>query len=118
MDVSKLKANGPWVLVDPEVPTSKTDGGIYLPQGNLLERLGHVVAKVVSAGPGFWDVNEHGKDVFVHTQVKTGDRVVFRGHLKAANQVGYSKLCFMHAKDLVGILGDDSELNLALPYDN
>lgn len=116
MDVENVKARGPWVLVKPEPVKKKTDSGIYLPEGNLLERLGHIVARVISTGPGYHDM-VNGKRVFTPTEVVSGDRVVFRGHLKNANMVGRIH-CFLNMKDLVGILDDDAELDLSLPYDN
>ena len=108
----------PWVLVKPEAAQKVTAGGLYLPEGNLLERLGHLVAVVVSAGPGYWDKPEgKTKKVFVRSYVNPGDRVVFRGHLQDANKVGREH-CFMHIRDLIGVLEGDAELELALPYGN
>jgi len=118
MEVDKIKANGPWVLVDPEEPPKRTNSGLYLPDGNAIERLGHVVARVKSAGEGYWETKQNGKLVFIKTTVGPGDRVVFRGHLREHNRVGNTKHCFMHAKDLVLVLDNDVELSLALPYDN
>jgi len=115
MNVEQLRAHGPWVLVKPEAPKKMTDSGLYIPDGNLYERLGHTVGLVVSVGKGYFE-EVNGKQKFVTPDVEPGDRVVFRGHLKDANKVeGY---CFMHLKDLVGVLGDGEELDLALPYDN
>ena len=94
-------------------------GGLYLPEGNRMERLGHTVARVVSVGEGYWEPDKKGKLRFIRHGVSKGDRVVFRGHLKDANKIDISDShCFMHAKDLVGILEEGAELNLSLPYDN
>lgn len=112
-----VKANGPWILVKPEPVRKKTDSGLYLPDGNLMERLGHIVGEVVSAGKGYYE-KVKGKERFVRCEVSPGDRVVFRGHLKEANRVGNDGLCFLHLKDLIGVLEDGAELDLALPYDN
>jgi len=116
MDESTIKANGPWILVRPE-PPKKKHGVLYIPDGNLMERLGHIVGHVVSAGKGYWEKVKL-KEVFVHCEVKPGDRVVFRGHLKEANRVGHEGLCFLHIKDLIGTIEEGTELDLALPYDN
>lgn len=115
IDVERVKALGPWVLVRPE-PKKKEQGGIYLPQGNVLERLGHCVARVLSTGKGYYETKE-SREVFVPSVIKEGDRVVMRGHLSEANKVGRD-CCFIHQRDLLGILADGAELNLALPYDN
>lgn len=114
-DVDKVKALGPWVLVRPE-PKQKKQGDVYLPDGNVLERLGHCVAGVLSSGRGYYTKQEE-REVFVPCTLKAGDRVVFRGHLSEANKVG-KDCCFIHQRDLLGILDADTELNLALPYDN
>lgn len=116
IDCERIKALGGWILVKPELPKRKTEVGLYLPEGNLLERLGHVVARVVSAGKGYYEMRGQ-REVFVPCEVSTGDRVVFRGHLKNANKWG-NGYCFLHAKDLIGVLEEGAELNLALPYDN
>lgn len=114
--MAELKAFGAWVLVEPEAPPKKK-GSLYVPDGNMMERLGHTVGRVLSAGKGYWDKDEKGKkDKFHPMEVKPGDRVVFRGHLKEANTVDAG--CFVHMKDLILILEDGVELDLALPYDN
>jgi co-chaperonin GroES (HSP10) len=115
---TNIKASGPWVLIDPEPPPTQSKGGIYLPDGNVMERLGHVVGRVISAGKGYWEKDKKGKEKFQAMEVKPGDRVVFRGHLKDANRTGEGKLCFMHMRDLILVLEEGVELNLALPYDN
>ena len=117
MDCERIRPIGGWVLVKPEPPGRKTEAGIYVPDGNLLERLGHVVARVVSSGKGYYE-QRGTREVFVPSEVSSGDRVVFRGHLKNANIVGDGTYCFLHAKDLIGTLEDGAKLNLALPYDN
>ena len=123
LDATKVRARGPWVLIKPEEVKNVTKGGLYLPDGNLLERLGHLVGVVVSASPGYWErpdgMKPRGKtkEVFVHNEIKPGDRVVFRGHLQDANRVG-SDYCFMHIRDLIGILEGGAELDLALPHGN
>jgi len=118
MEASKVKASGPWVLIKPE-PAPRMKGSLYLPEGNLMERLGHVVGRVISVGKGYYERDaKTGKEKFVPQEVQPGERVIFRGHLKDANKAVDGEHCFMHAKDLIGILDDDAELDLALPYDN
>jgi len=118
IDITKVKARGPWVLVKPEAAKNITKGGLYLPDGNLLERLGHLVGTVVSAGEGYWEKPAgKTKEVFVRSEINPGDRVVFRGHLQDANRVGADH-CFMHIRDLIGILEEGAELDLSLPHGN
>lgn len=116
-------AHGPWVLVKPEPFPNKSAGGLYVPAGNLSERLGHVVAKVLSVGKGhFKDVKVDGRDTqkFYPAEIKPGDRVVFRGHLKNANRIDFDPMgkCFMHQADLIGVLEDGASLDLCVPYNN
>lgn len=115
-DISKVKARGPWVLIKPEEPKTMSKGGLYLPEGNLLERLGHAAAAVVSVSSGYWETPKgKTKAVFVPMDIKPGDRVVFRGHLQEAQRLGRDH-CFVHIKDLVGVLEEGAELDLALPH--
>jgi len=116
MDHERIRANGPWILVKPEPVRKTTKGGLYVPDGNLYERLGHIVAQVISAGKGYHEVTNK-KTKFVRCNVSPGDRVVFRGHLKDANKVG-NGYCFLHMRDVVGKLDEGDELDLAMPYDN
>lgn len=119
VDVDRIRAMGPWILVNPEPLQKMTPGGIYLPDGNTFERIGHVVGRVISAGKGYYKVNEKThKEEFIHMDVNPGERVVFRGYLKNANKVNGGPCCFMHAENLIIVLADDVELSLALPYDN
>ncbi len=117
MDISRVRAHGPWVLVEPEAPKKQTDSGLYVPDGNLYERLGHTVGRVVSVGKGYYE-EVQGKTRFIEPGISPGDRVVFRGHLKEANKFGDSNHCFMHMRDLIGVLDEEAEMDLALPYDN
>ena len=52
MDVEKLKPIGPWVLVKVDPPERKTEGGLYLQEGNLEERKGSATGTVLAAGAG------------------------------------------------------------------
>lgn len=118
--VDSIQAMGPWVVVEPEASLKKTEGGIYLPDGNMLERVGHAVAVVKSAGTGRWVKKNKDKDkeVFEPMTVKPGERVAFRGHIKEANIILGTKCCFLHMDDLVGVLDDDAKLTPSMPYDN
>lgn len=96
-DIGKVKPRGPWVLIrrldDPE----KSDGGVYLPQGNTMQRLGHCRGAVIAAGRG-----EHRKKHFVEMPVSPGDVVVFRGFISEVNrpiELDHS-LCLVHMKDI------------------
>lgn len=125
-DIFKIKAYGPWVLLAPEKPKNISKGGIYLPDGNLPERLGHAVGVVISASPGYWTdtldrilrrPKSKDKPKFVRIELKPGDRVLFRGHLqnafKAKRDLSY---CFILPLDIVGVLDADAELEPSMPH--
>jgi co-chaperonin GroES (HSP10) len=120
MDVSKIRPFGPWVLVKVDAPMKQTDSGIYLPDGNLLERLGHATGVVLSVGQGFINKGKRAKSKFTPLSLKSGDRVVFRGHLQEANRPAGSldrEHCLIHGRDVIGVL-TEGRLEPALPYDN
>ena len=88
----------------------KTEGGIYLPQGNLEERTGTATATVVSVGKGKLNV---GKDLkkgkYSHSGLETGNRIVFRGFLQEANRPGGiidKDHCLVHMDDVIGLVED------------
>lgn len=103
MDVSTIKARGPWVLIKVGAPPEQSKGGIYLPAGNLEERLGHITGTVLSVGPG-----SRGKDGSrIPTGVDVGDKVLFRGYLQEANRPGGvidREHCLINVDDIVGIV--------------
>ena len=120
MDISKVRPFGPWVLVKMDLPDKVTKGGIYVPDGNLLERLGHAVGEVLAVGQGYVTDGKKAKAKFHPVGVEKGDRVVFRGHLGSANKpfgLLDREHCLIHGRDLIGIL-EEGELEPALPYDN
>jgi co-chaperonin GroES (HSP10) len=105
--------------VEVEPPKETYKGIIYLPKGNAVERIGHASGKVQGVSKGYYEMDKKGKRRFVLHEVKTGDRVVFRGHLKDHNTYALPKDHFLiHVNDLIGVLEDGAELDLSLPYDN
>jgi len=120
IDIDKIKPYGPWVLVKVEETMKVTDSGIYLPDGNLLERLGHSIGTVLAVGQGHLNKSPKAKTKYTPTGVKVGDRVIFRGHLQEANRPGGvmdRDHSLIHSQDLIGIL-EEGRLEPALPYDN
>jgi len=112
---TKIHARGPWVLIKPEVPPRMSQGGLYLPEGNLLERLGHAAGMVVSVSDGYYETPKgKKKTVFVKMDLKPGDRVLFRGHLQDAHKV--EDCCFIHIRDIIVVLDKDAQLDLAMPH--
>lgn len=110
MDPTKFKATGPWVLVRADKPDSRTPGGLYLPDGNMPQRLGHLTGTVLSVGPGeFAKGKEARKYKYIPHDLKVGDKVMFRGFLKEANQPFDDKdLCLIHINDVVGVAEAES----------
>lgn len=103
MDITKLKPKGPWVLVKVNAPEEKTKEGIYLPQGNLEERLGNATGVVIRVGDGY--LNTKGKKKYKSLDLETGDTIMFRGFLQEANRpagIIDREHSLIHADDIIG----------------
>jgi co-chaperonin GroES (HSP10) len=116
MDVTKIRAVGPWVLVKVDQPELE-DGyekfagsSLYKPQGGTAaDRLGHSLGTVLSVGSGKPD--EVGKG-WIKPGVKKGDRILFRGFLQEANrpQPFDREHCFLHMDDVAkGLIVEEDE---------
>jgi co-chaperonin GroES (HSP10) len=105
IDASSIQAYGQWVLLKVIPPPTMSKGGLYLPAGNLEERLGHQTGFVMSFGVG----RQTKKGDCIPIGVKRGDKVVFRGYLKGANRPGGQldkEHCLIHMDDIVGTVED------------
>jgi co-chaperonin GroES (HSP10) len=102
MDVSNLKAYGPWILVRAERPPRTSPGGIYLPSGNMEERLGQAFGVVLSVGQGKWNKKHTAR---IHSGLKVGDRVWFRGFLQECNRPSLldSEHSLINQDDILGV---------------
>ena len=115
MNISKLKPQGPWILVKVDPPEEISMGGLYMPQGNLEERLGNATGRVVALGQG-----KRTKDkVYKRTNKKyepidleLGSKIAFRGHLQEANKPSYldSDHCLIHVDDVIGEVMPESSV--------
>jgi len=96
-----IRAIGPWVLIKVKPSATRTKSGLYLPEGNLDERLGHSSGTVLSVGQG-----KVGKKGRVPIGVEVGQEVLFRGFLKEANRPSYGEpdVCLIHQDDIIGVL--------------
>jgi chaperonin GroES len=119
MDVSRLKPTGQWVLVKVDQADRVSKGGIIMPDGNILERLGHASGRVMNYGPGRLNPGKRAKTQHTPVDVKVGDTVVFRGHMQHANRPSIldREHCLIHETDIYGVL-EEGHLEPALPYDN
>jgi co-chaperonin GroES (HSP10) len=107
MDIEKLKPRGPWILIKVDAPAEK-EGSIYLPQGNLQERLGNATGTVLAVGDG----EPTTEKVFCRTgrkydpiDLQAGAKVMFRGFLQEANRPGGildREHCLVHIRDIIG----------------
>ena len=122
MDISKLKPYGPWCLIKVDPPKKQSEAGLYLPEGNQLERMGYASGVVLSRGPGFFMTKKkRGLLKYTPIGVEVGEKIVFRGHLQELNRPGGyldREHCLIHGQDIIGVLDKGVELGLALPYDN
>jgi co-chaperonin GroES (HSP10) len=126
MDITKLKPYGSWIVVRPDPVTKVLDSGIYMPDGNLFERIGHSTGTVLAVGPGILNASHKaGTPKYTPLVIKAGDRIVFRGYMQERNRPGGvfdRDYCMLDA----GIAGfnyilailKEGELKPALPYDN
>ena len=71
MEIEKLKAYGPWILLKVEKFPRVSPGGIYMPEGNVEERLGQTFATVLSVGKGKWNKKHTARQ---EPGVKVGDQ--------------------------------------------
>ena len=107
MDVTKLKPKGPWVLVKVDPPEEKR-GSLFIPQGNLEQRMGSATGTVLAVGEGAPTTDK----VFRKTGRKydaldltAGARIMFRGFLQEANRPGGlldREHCLLHINDIIG----------------
>jgi len=120
MDINKFRPHGPWVLIRID-PAVKQEGLLYLPDGNLMERLGYASGIVVSKGEGFLNKGKKATTKYSPLELEPGDRVVFRGFrqelIRPAGMMD-REYCLIHASEILGILEDGGQLNPALPHGN
>ena len=128
MDPTKIKPYGAWVLVKPDPTPRILDSGLYMPDGNLFERIGFSIGTVLAVGPGNFNKSKKaGTPKYCPLDVKVGDRVVFRGYQQNANRPGgvddREFSMFMGRpdpggrQDLLAIIRE-GKLEPSLPYDN
>lgn len=84
--------------IRPDPTHKKTSGGILLPNG-LHEKI--VSGTVLAVGKGRWV----GKE-FVKTEVKAGQKVVFRSQHSAAQSGLSDNLIMLRETDLLGVKDD------------
>ncbi len=113
-DVSKIRPKGPWVLVKVDKPFEKS-GPLFLPQGNLQERVGHATATVLRVGDGYPNSTKGIRITgmkYLPSELKKGDRILFRGFLQEANrpQQFDREHCFLHLGDILGILPKEARI--------
>ena len=112
-----VRPYGPFVLVVPDPPEKQYKGLIYMPDGNVDERLGYGSGVVLAVGPGHFNRKRGAKSKYSPLDVCVGQRVVYRGHLKYANPVPGTDSCLVHAQDIIGEL-IEGQLNVSRPYNN
>jgi co-chaperonin GroES (HSP10) len=107
VDPLKVRPIGAWVLIKVDPPPKK-QGSLYLPMGNLPERLGQATGTILRIGPGEWTLKHNRRKPH---GLKPGDRVMFRGYLQEVNQPGGfmdREHCLIHVRDINLVVEDDS----------
>ena len=73
-----IKPSSNNVLLEPEDPPNKSEGGLFMPDGSMEDVVG--TAKVIAVGPG----RHSKKGKLEPLDVKPGDRVaLFRFHMQS-----------------------------------
>ena len=103
----KIRPVGRWVLLQLEPREEKSPGGIFMPEGNLMERTGHVVAQVLAVGQGILD-KKTGR--YRPLGFEPGDRVYFRGYIGELHQPYewhlHKDICLVDGGDIIGVVED------------
>ena len=102
--MTAIRPYGPWLLISPDPPEKQYKGIIYLPDGNVDEKLSYSSGIVKAVGPGELSTKKNSKTKYVAHDVLPGQRVVFRGHLQVVNRTGDGKDCLIHIRDIIGEL--------------
>lgn len=99
-----IKPYGPWLLITPDPPETQYKGLIFMPDGNVEQRLSYASGMVKAVGPGELNTKKRAKTKYIPHDVLPGQRVVFRGHLSEVNLVEGTKDCLIHIRDIIGEL--------------
>ena len=104
-DPTKARVMGNWILCRGMTPKTMTKSGLHMPKDFDRDVVTEGVAEVIGVGPG-----EFNKKTGIYTDhgIEVGERVVYRGFLRYAEQVGdlfggerASEYFFINAKDLL-----------------
>ena len=110
MDIERIKANGPWLLLKVLVPElihgwKKRSSGVWVMGHTDDDKYGYTRATVVSVGPGTYeDTKAKTGWVTLRGAVEPGDDVLVRWYLTELNRPSMwdDEHCFIHQKDVLG----------------
>jgi len=84
MKPEQIKPQNNWVLCSPLRPREKTQKGLWIPKDRDENVRGEGVAEVIAVGPG----KELPSGKFADTGLTPGDKILYRGFLRFAEQFG------------------------------
>lgn len=119
-DVARARALHDWLLVRPLKPKSVTKGGLHLPFDPEAKTVSEGAGEIISVGPGKvlpdGTVRDHG--------LRAGDRILYRGFLTFAHQLGNIFGCekntdvfVLAAEDVMAVLEGSGSVGLFDEFD-
>jgi co-chaperonin GroES (HSP10) len=99
--MTKIKANGGWVLIRPDAEKEKTASGIIIPSS--VTEYGHTLGTVLDARDMY---ATRDKGILTKMPVSKGDRVMYRDYLKGMEpvEVDGKPCCFIYIEDIVLVM--------------
>lgn len=101
-DIAKARTVHNWILVRPLKPRNHTKGGIILPFDPEAKTVSEGVGEVITVGPG----KERKNGTFRDHSLRPGDKIIYRGFLTYAHQLGENFGCDK-ATDVFALSADD-----------
>ena len=111
MSGRSVRPMGPWILIKADPPPTMR-GSLYLPQGNMDERLGNATGVVLAVGQGKRSTAKQYKRTGLKYQpidLEPGMAVMFRGFLQESNRPGGqldTEHSLIHMDDIIGEVTD------------
>jgi len=119
MEAKQVTPLGNWLLCSPLRPRMVSKGGLFIAKDYDKDVRSEGVAEIVAAGPG----KELNSGVVVDHGIRVGDKVLFRGFLRYAEQFGEqlgadkgTDYFFLNADDVMAVVEGPGTLGLDGEY--
>lgn len=111
----KIRPLHDWVVLEAGETEERSRGGIIIPE---MAKEKPQWGVVVTAGPGAYekerDEKKGDKKIFVPTEVKAGDRVLYERYMAKEFELGGRKVTMVREAYVLGVLGVGDESKTAL----